>query len=80
MMTLDIVEVDNMIVSGTVLIIIEDLLPAVTDLVVMENISLQVVEFGGNFPGWSEWSTIEQKWWWENSVGLIDDFGGNLCR
>lgn len=51
MMTLDIVEVDNMIVSGTVLIIIEDLLPAVTDLVVMENISLQVVEFGGNFPG-----------------------------
>lgn len=50
MMTLDIVEVDNMIVSGTVLIIIEDLLPAVTDLVVMENISLQVVEFGGNFP------------------------------
>lgn len=51
MMTLDIVEVDNMIVSGTVLIIIEDLLPAITDLVVMENISLQVVEFGGNFPG-----------------------------
>lgn len=51
MMTLDIVEVDNMIVSDTVLIIIEDLLPAVTDLVVMENISLQVVEFGGNFPG-----------------------------
>lgn len=51
MMTLDIVEVDNMIVSGTVLIIIEDLLPAVTDLVVMEDISLQVVEFGGNFPG-----------------------------
>lgn len=51
MMTLDIVEVDNMIVSGTVLIIIEDLLPAVTDLLVMEDISLQVVEFGGNFPG-----------------------------
>lgn len=48
MMTLDIVEVDNMIVSGTV---VEDLLPAVTDLVVVEDISLQVVDFGGKFPG-----------------------------
>lgn len=51
MTTLDIVEVDNMIVNGTVLIVVEDLLPAVTNLVVVEDISLQVVEFGGNFPG-----------------------------
>ena len=47
-----IAEVDDFIVSTTVLIIIEDLLLAATDLAVVKNIDLQVVELGGNFlPG-----------------------------